>query len=242
MTTLDARSAEVVRHVVQTRLPTAYGEFTAHGYETVRAQANHETTHRTEHLALVYGEPTAEIETDVLVRVHSECLTGDVFGSLRCDCGPQLHAALHTVATAGTGVVVYVRGHEGRGIGLLAKLAAYTLQDSGHDTIDANLALGLPGDARDYTAAAAILIDLGIRRVRLLTNNPAKVAGLRRSGLVVSSSEPLVVPPNPENEGYLETKRLRLGHHLPAPNHRNPSPRHMSIRRCQRPHQTVEET
>jgi 3,4-dihydroxy 2-butanone 4-phosphate synthase/GTP cyclohydrolase II len=146
--------------------------------------------------------------------VHSECLTGDVFGSLRCDCGPQLDAALAAVASEGRGVVLYIRGHEGRGIGLLHKLQAYQLQDDGRDTVDANLELGLPADARDYGTGAQILVDLGVRSMRLLTNNPAKRAGLEGYGLRIVERLPLPVHPNPENVRYLETKRDRMGHDL----------------------------
>jgi len=151
---------------------------------------------------------------DLLVRVHSECLTGDVFGSRRCDCGPQLHAALRRVADEGRGVVLYMRGHEGRGIGLLHKLQAYELQDSGQDTVDANLALGLPADARDYGQGAQILAELGVRSMRLLTNNPAKRAGLEGYGLSITERVPLEVVPNADNLHYLRTKRDRMGHVL----------------------------
>jgi 3,4-dihydroxy 2-butanone 4-phosphate synthase / GTP cyclohydrolase II len=146
--------------------------------------------------------------------VHSECLTGDVFGSLRCDCGPQLDAALAAVARQGRGVVLYVRGHEGRGIGLLHKLQAYQLQDAGADTLDANLELGLPADARDYGTGAQILVDLGIHSMRLLTNNPAKRAGLEGYGLQITGRQPLPVHATPENIRYLQTKRDRMGHDL----------------------------
>jgi 3,4-dihydroxy 2-butanone 4-phosphate synthase/GTP cyclohydrolase II len=148
------------------------------------------------------------------VRLHSECLTGDAFGSTRCDCGPQLQAALEAVAAEGRGVVVYLRGHEGRGIGLLPKLAAYALQDAGRDTVEANLDLGLPADARDYAAAAQVLTDLGVRRVRLLTNNPAKVHALARHGVQVVTRVPLEVGAGPDNLGYLQVKRDRMGHQL----------------------------
>ena len=148
------------------------------------------------------------------MRVHSECLTGDVFGSLRCDCGPQLDAALAAVAREGRGVVLYVRGHEGRGIGLLHKLQAYQLQDAGADTLDANLELGLPADARDYGTGAQILVDLGIHSMRLLSNNPAKRAGLEGYGLRITGRQPLPVHANPENLRYLQTKRDRMGHDL----------------------------
>jgi 3,4-dihydroxy 2-butanone 4-phosphate synthase / GTP cyclohydrolase II len=150
----------------------------------------------------------------VLVRVHSECLTGDVLGSLRCDCGPQLDAALRTIADSGRGIVLYMRGHEGRGIGLMHKLAAYQLQDNGRDTVDANLDLGLPADARDYGLGAQILVDLGVRTMRLLTNNPTKRAGLEGFGLEIVEQVPLEVHATPENVRYLQTKRDRMGHDL----------------------------
>ncbi|MEU7825636.1 bifunctional 3,4-dihydroxy-2-butanone-4-phosphate synthase/GTP cyclohydrolase II [Catellatospora sp. NPDC049133] len=198
------RTEQLVSRVVEARLPTEYGDFTAVGY--------HATHDNAEHVALVYGE-IGEGE-DVLVRVHSECLTGDVFGSVRCDCGPQLQAALRKVAEEGRGVVLYVRGHEGRGIGLLHKLQAYQLQDAGRDTVDANLDLGLPADARDYGTGAQILYDLGVRTMRLLTNNPAKRAGLDGYGLKVVGREALPIRPHPENLRYLRTKRDRMGHEL----------------------------
>jgi 3,4-dihydroxy 2-butanone 4-phosphate synthase/GTP cyclohydrolase II len=190
--------------VVQTRLPTAHGVFQAVGYRSL--------IDGTEHVALVYGD--LGDGTDVLVRVHSECLTGDVFGSLRCDCGPQLDAALARVAAQGRGVVVYLRGHEGRGIGLLHKLRAYELQDRGLDTVDANLELGLPADARDYGVGAQILDDLGVRTMRLLSNNPAKRAGLEGYGPRIVGLERMPVRPHPENARYLRTKRDRMGHLL----------------------------
>jgi 3,4-dihydroxy 2-butanone 4-phosphate synthase/GTP cyclohydrolase II len=165
-----------------------------------------------EHIALVAGEIGEG--ADVLVRVHSECLTGDVLGSLRCDCGSQLNAALAAVAVEGRGVVLYVRGHEGRGIGLTHKLQAYQLQDAGADTVDANLALGMPADAWDYGTGAQILVDLGVRSMRLLTNNPAKRAGLEGYGLTITGRVRLPIQPNPENLRYLRTKRDRLGHDL----------------------------
>jgi 3,4-dihydroxy 2-butanone 4-phosphate synthase/GTP cyclohydrolase II len=165
-----------------------------------------------DHIALIAGE-IGDGE-DVLVRVHSECLTGDVLGSLRCDCGPQLDAALSAVAAEGRGIVVYLRGHEGRGIGLLHKLAAYQLQDSGADTVDANLRLGLPADARDYGIGAQVLADLGVRSVRLLTNNPDKLAGLEGYGLRVVERVALDTPSTPDNLRYLRTKRDRMGHDL----------------------------
>src|SRR5436190_22757584 len=167
-------------------------------------------------MAMVRGDVATPEGTgeDVLVRVHSECLTGDVFGSLRCDCGPQLDAALAAVAREGRGVVLYMRGHEGRGIGLLHKLQAYQLQDAGSDTLDANLELGLPADARDYGTGAQILVDLGIRSIRLLSNNPAKRAGLEGYGLRITERVALPTSPNPENLRYLLTKRDRMGHEL----------------------------
>lgn len=193
----------LVVHATSALLPTEFGDFVAHGYLTAEGD---------EHLALVCGD-LGDGE-DVLVRVHSECLTGDVLGSLRCDCGPQLHAAMRAVADEGRGVIVYVKGHEGRGIGLLHKLAAYRLQEAGRDTVDANLALGLPADARDYGTAAAVLADLGVRSARLLTNNPDKRAGLEDHGLVVHESLALAVAPNPHNAAYLRTKAQRMGHDL----------------------------
>jgi 3,4-dihydroxy 2-butanone 4-phosphate synthase/GTP cyclohydrolase II len=198
------RIEKQVERVVSTRLPTRYGTFEAVGYRS--------TVDGSEQIALVRGD--LGDGADVLVRVHSECLTGDVFGSLRCDCGPQLDAALRAVAEEGRGVVLYVRGHEGRGIGLLHKLQAYQLQDTGRDTVDANLDLGLPADARDYGTGAQILADLGVRSMRLLTNNPAKRAGLEGYGLSVVGRVPLPVRAHPENIAYLTTKRDRLGHLL----------------------------
>ena len=198
------RFERLIERVASARVPLRYGEFTAVGYSS--------SYDAREHVAFVFGE-IGDGE-DVLVRVHSECLTGDVFGSLRCDCGPQLDAALATVAREGRGVVLYIRGHEGRGIGLLHKLQAYQLQDAGSDTLDANLELGLPADARDYGTGAQILVDLGIHSMKLLTNNPAKRAGLEGYGLRVSGRVPLPVHVNPENVRYLETKRDRMGHDL----------------------------
>jgi 3,4-dihydroxy 2-butanone 4-phosphate synthase/GTP cyclohydrolase II len=198
------RTERSVERIAEARIPTRHGVFRAVGY-----RAEHDAA---EHVALVYGD--LGDGSDVLVRVHSECLTGDVFGSLRCDCGPQLDAALARVADEGRGVVLYVRGHEGRGIGLLHKLQAYQLQDLGRDTVDANLELGLPADARDYGTGAQILYDLGVRTMRLLTNNPAKRAGLEGYGLRVVGREGLPVRPHPENVRYLRTKRDRMGHLL----------------------------
>jgi 3,4-dihydroxy 2-butanone 4-phosphate synthase / GTP cyclohydrolase II len=196
------RSEKLVERVATARVPLRYGEFTAVGYAS--------SYDNREHVAFVFGD-IGDGE-DVLVRVHSECLTGDVFGSLRCDCGPQLDAALAAVAREGRGVVLYVRGHEGRGIGLLHKLQAYQLQDLGSDTLDANLELGLPADARDYGTGAQILVDLGIHTMRLLSNNPAKRAGLEGYGLRIVGQVPLPVRANPENLRYLQTKRDRMGH------------------------------
>ncbi len=201
------RYEKQVERVAEARIPTAHGTFLAIGYRS--------TFDGAEHIALVgggIGLAAPDGHEDVLVRVHSECLTGDVFGSRRCDCGPQLDAALAAVAAEGRGVVLYVRGHEGRGIGLLHKLQAYQLQDAGADTVDANLELGLPADARDYGTGAQILVDLGIRSMRLLTNNPAKRAGLEGYGLSVVGRVPLPSHAHPENLRYLRTKRDRMGH------------------------------
>jgi 3,4-dihydroxy 2-butanone 4-phosphate synthase/GTP cyclohydrolase II len=198
------RNEMQVTRVAEARIPTAHGTFRAVGYDSLLDGI--------EHIALVYGE--IGDGTEVLVRVHSECLTGDVFGSLRCDCGPQLDAALEAVASEGRGIVLYMRGHEGRGIGLMHKLQAYQLQDDGADTVDANLALGVPADARDYGTGAQILSDLGVKTMRLLTNNPAKRVGLEGYGLTVVDRVPLSVWPNPENLRYLRTKRDRMGHEL----------------------------
>ncbi|QDQ97450.1 bifunctional 3,4-dihydroxy-2-butanone-4-phosphate synthase/GTP cyclohydrolase II [Tomitella fengzijianii] len=193
-----------VKRVADARIPTAHGAFRAVGYESVHDDV--------EHVALVCGD--IGDGADVLVRVHSECLTGDVFGSLRCDCGPQLDAAMQMVADEGRGVVLYMRGHEGRGIGLMHKLQAYQLQDAGRDTVDANLELGLPADARDYGLGAQILVDLGVRSMRLLTNNPAKRVGLGGYGLTITARVPMPVRATAENLRYLRTKRDRMGHDL----------------------------
>ncbi|UGY90345.1 bifunctional 3,4-dihydroxy-2-butanone-4-phosphate synthase/GTP cyclohydrolase II [Streptomyces gobiensis] len=200
------KSAEpTVRREAETRLPTVHGDFRAYGYRS--------TVDGVEHIALVAGE-LGDGE-DVLVRVHSECLTGDIFHSLRCDCGPQLNASLQRVQDEGRGVVIYLRGHEGRGIGLLSKLRAYELQERGRDTLDANLELGLPADARDYAAGAQMLTDLGVRTVRLMTNNPEKTAALVKHGLRVTGREPMPVQAGEHNLRYLRTKRDRMGHDLP---------------------------
>jgi 3,4-dihydroxy 2-butanone 4-phosphate synthase / GTP cyclohydrolase II len=194
-----------IERIAQTRMPTVHGTFDAHAYR--------DTVTGGEHVALVVGD--VRDGEPVLVRVHSECLTGDTFGSLRCDCGPQLRAAMTAIAANGRGVVLYLRGHEGRGIGLAHKLRAYELQDAGRDTVDANLELGLPADARDYGTGAQILADLGVRSLRLMTNNPTKLAGLEGYGLRVVDRVPMPVRPHPENIRYLRTKRDRMGHALP---------------------------
>jgi len=211
-------SERTVRRVVQTRMPNQFGEWRAFGYIN--------SVDGTEHLALVLGDlgesavlpPEGATAPDssegVLVRMHSECLTGDVFGSQRCDCGAQLAAAMASIAAEGRGVVLYLRGHEGRGIGLLSKLRAYQLQDNGADTVDANLELGLPADAREYSTGAQMLADLGVRSLRLLTNNPDKVRGLSGFGIEVTGRVPLPVAATPDNLRYLIAKRDRLGHHL----------------------------
>lgn len=196
------REEKLVERATEARIPTAYGTFRAVGYRSLVDDR--------QHLAFVSGE--IGDGQNVLVRVHSECLTGDVFGSLRCDCGPQLETALRRVASEGRGVVLYIRGHEGRGIGLLHKLAAYNLQDQGRDTVEANEDLGLPVDARDYGVGAQILYDLGVRSMRLLTNNPTKRAGIEGYGLKIVERVPLAIEPTAENRRYLETKVSRMGH------------------------------
>jgi 3,4-dihydroxy 2-butanone 4-phosphate synthase / GTP cyclohydrolase II len=196
----------LVTRVSQARMPLDQGVFTVIGYRDL--------IDGREHMAAVLGD--VRDEPGVLVRVHSECLTGDVFGSRRCDCGPQLELALEMIAAEGRGVVVYLRGHEGRGIGLLQKIHAYRLQDQGLDTVEANVALGLPNDRRDYGIGMQILADLGIREMRLLTNNPAKRAGLEGYGLSVLERVPLVTSATPENVRYLSAKRTKLGHLLDA--------------------------
>ena len=199
------RTEHLVERVAETRLPTRHGDFTAYGYRM--------TVDGSEHIALVHGDVTGP--DPVLTRVHSECLTGDVFGSNRCDCGPQLDEALERIVKEGRGVVVYLRGHEGRGIGLVAKLQAYQLQDGGRDTVDANLDLGLPADARHYGTATQVLRDLKVESVRLLTNNPDKVTNLEDYGVPVVERVPLTPHPNDHNLAYLMTKRDRMGHVLP---------------------------
>ncbi|MFT4188261.1 MAG: bifunctional 3,4-dihydroxy-2-butanone-4-phosphate synthase/GTP cyclohydrolase II [Aeromicrobium sp.] len=198
------RHEQQVERLATTSLPTEFGTFTALGYR--------DTIDGAEHIALIYGDVTPE---NLLVRVHSECLTGDVFGSQRCDCGPQLQASFAQIAAEGAGVVVYLRGHEGRGIGLLHKLQAYALQDQGHDTVEANLQLGFGEDERDYAAAAQVLRDLGVGSVRLLTNNPDKTAALEQYGVAVVEQRPLRIAPTEHNLRYLTTKAERMGHDLP---------------------------
>ncbi|MGW2517528.1 GTP cyclohydrolase II [Streptomyces sp. NPDC001617] len=193
-----------VERVVNAPLPTVYGQFRAVGY------MDHDRGD--EQVALVHGEIGTD---DVLTRLHSECLTGDAFGSQHCECGDQLASALKAVVAEGSGIVVYLRGHEGRGIGLLAKLRAMALQAEGLDTVEANLALGLPVDARDYGVAANILQDLGVNSVRLLSNNPRKREALVRHGIQVAETVPLLIPPCESNITYLRTKRERLDHVLP---------------------------
>ena len=195
---------KLVKRVVDARMPTEWGDFTCYIYESLLDGE--------QHVAMVKG--AVQGEDNVLVRVHSECLTGDALGSMRCDCGVQLQMAMQRIGAEGMGVVVYLRGHEGRGIGIAHKLRAYTLQDQGRDTVDANLDLGLPVDTRKYGTGAQILVDLGITTMRLLTNNPAKFGGLDGYGLQIVERVPLESVPNPENIRYLRTKRQRMGHIL----------------------------
>ncbi|MFJ4834629.1 GTP cyclohydrolase II [Streptomyces sp. NPDC088747] len=196
-----------VERVVIAPLPTVYGAFHAVGY------LDHDRGE--EQVALVYGDLPDIGEGDTLTRLHSECLTGDAFGSMHCECGDQLAAALRAIVAEGRGILVYLRGHEGRGIGLLAKLRAMQLQSEGMDTVEANLAQGLPVDARDYRVAAEILHDLGVRSVRLMSNNPRKREALLRDGIRVAEQVPLLIPPCEENLSYLLTKRERMDHDLP---------------------------
>jgi 3,4-dihydroxy 2-butanone 4-phosphate synthase/GTP cyclohydrolase II len=196
------QNEKLVRRIAEARIPTKWGDFTCYAYESLLDGE--------QHVALVKG--TVAGEDNVLVRVHSECLTGDVFGSLRCDCGVQLDSAMQLMAEAGHGVLVYLRGHEGRGVGIGHKIRAYSLQEQGRDTVDANLELGLPNDSREYGIGAQILVDLGITTMRVITNNPAKYGGLEGFGLEITERVPSVVAANPENIAYLRTKRDRMGH------------------------------
>jgi 3,4-dihydroxy 2-butanone 4-phosphate synthase/GTP cyclohydrolase II len=195
---------KLVRRISEARIPTKYGEFTAYVFESL--------LDGTEHMAFVRGEVAGK--PNVLVRVHSECLTGDVFGSIRCDCGIQLDLALERVAVEDQGVIVYLRGHEGRGIGLGHKLRAYTLQDQGRDTVEANVELGFPIDSREYGIGSQILVDLGITTMRLMTNNPAKYGGLEGYGLEIAERVPLRSHPTDENIAYLRAKQEKMGHLL----------------------------
>jgi len=194
---------KLVEHIEVVKLPTDFGGFDLHLYRS-KLDGQH-------HLALVHGSVAGT--KNVLVRVHSECLTGDVFGSRRCDCGPQLHQAMRQVVEAGRGVIVYMR-QEGRGIGLAPKIRAYKLQEQGYDTVEANRKLGYEMDLREYGLGAQILADLGLKTIRLLTNNPRKVVGLEGYGLKIVEQVPIRVKPNPHNERYLKTKRTKMGHLL----------------------------
>lgn len=198
---LHTRAREIRHRATQARLPTTWGEFTAHVYDDAESGMHH--------VALAMGE--IDDDAPVLIRLHSECLTGDVLGSLRCDCGPQLQRALARIAAEHRGLLLYLR-QEGRGIGLFNKVSAYALQDQGLDTVEANEHLGFPADARDYRIAAHMLEDLGVRQVRLLTNNPRKIDELRHCGIDVIERVPLVVPPNADNAHYLKTKQVKMGH------------------------------
>jgi 3,4-dihydroxy 2-butanone 4-phosphate synthase/GTP cyclohydrolase II len=198
------RHEKLVKRVAEASLPTEFGTFHAYVFESVLDNE--------QHMALVYGD--IENVGSTLVRVHSECLTGDALGSLRCDCGPQLRTALAKIAAEGAGVVVYLRGHEGRGIGLGHKIRAYALQEEGHDTVDANLEQGLPVDSREYGIGAQILVDLGVTSMRLMTNNPIKYGGLEGFGLNIVERVPLESRPTSFNIEYLRTKRERMGHLL----------------------------
>lgn len=195
-----------IRFEAEAKLPTIHGNFRVRGYYDTKTTADH--------VAIIAGNPTGE---NVLVRMHSECITGEAFGSVKCECGPQLDFALEKIANdPNGGIVIYLRGQEGRGIGLLNKLKAYALQDKGYDTVDANLALGLPSENREYGAAVAILHDLGVKSVRLMTNNPAKSGYLNAAGITVNEYVPVIVGAAEENKQYLETKRERMGHIIPG--------------------------
>jgi 3,4-dihydroxy 2-butanone 4-phosphate synthase/GTP cyclohydrolase II len=194
-----------IRFEAEANVPTTHGSFRLRGYYDIKTTADH--------VAIISGNPTGE---DVLVRMHSECITGEAFGSIKCECGPQLDFALDAIAKDPKGgIVIYLRGQEGRGIGLLNKLKAYALQEQGLDTVEANLALGLPSENREYGAAVAILNDLGVKSVRLMTNNPAKSIFLIESGIPVNSYVPVIVGHEDENAGYIETKREKMGHMIP---------------------------
>ena len=197
-------SEKLVSQTAAAELPTKYGDFMCHAYRSV--------VDGVDHIAFVKGD--VDGGDPPLVRVHSECLTGDILGSLRCDCGPQLDLALQMIAEEGRGVVIYLRGHEGRGIGIGHKMRAYALQDEGLDTVEANSAQGLPVDSREYGVGANMLADLGISRMRIMTNNPAKLTGLDGYGLEIVDRVPIEIASNPENAKYLETKRTRMGHAL----------------------------
>lgn len=198
------RSEKLVEKIEEVDMPTDFGVFKLHLYKSHLDNVHH--------VALVMGEIDAEIPT--LVRVHSECLTGDIFASRRCDCGSQLHAAMNKVAEAGRGIIIYMRGHEGRGIGLHGKIMAYKLQEEGLDTVEANLKLGFAMDLRDYGIGAQIISDLGVRKIRLMTNNPRKVVGLEGHKLEIVEQVPVISQPNEHNKKYLETKKKKLGHKL----------------------------
>jgi len=198
------QNEKLVRRIAEARIPTTWGDFTCYAYESVLDGE--------QHIAMVKGAVSGE--EDVLVRVHSECLTGDVFHSLRCDCGVQLDSAMQLIAEEGRGALVYLRGHEGRGIGIGHKIRAYSLQEQGRDTVEANLELGLPADSREYGIGAQILVDLGITTMRIITNNPTKYGGLEGFGLTITERVPTVVAPNPENIAYLRTKQTKMGHLL----------------------------
>jgi 3,4-dihydroxy 2-butanone 4-phosphate synthase / GTP cyclohydrolase II len=198
------QNEKLIKRIAEARIPTPWGDFTCYVYESVLDGEQH----------VAFARGAVQGEEEVLVRVHSECLTGDVFHSLRCDCGVQLHAAMEKIAADGLGVLVYLRGHEGRGIGLGHKIRAYSLQEEGRDTVEANVDLGLPIDSREYGIGAQILNDLGITTMRLMTNNPAKYGGLEGFGLEITERVPVESVPNPENIDYLRTKREKMGHLL----------------------------
>ncbi|WP_116141126.1 GTP cyclohydrolase II [Trinickia diaoshuihuensis] len=200
----DEHATQCVSLAAKATLPTRYGTFTSYAYRVAAGEA--------EHLALVMGDVGGQ--ESVLTRLHSECLTGDVLGSYRCDCGEQLDLALRYIAAEGRGVLLYLRGHEGRGIGLSNKIRAYQLQEQGLDTVEANLELGLPDDAREYDSAAAILRDLNVTSVRLMSNNPEKFETLSRHGIPVCERVALAIPVRDENERYIRTKQVKFGHYF----------------------------